>query len=274
MNRSLPRAAAVALLATLVLGLPAVGARATGIDGDDANDRYIASGSVLLGDTFVGDPGVRERAARCPGCQWRLATVCRPSSVDQGETCGAAYAGCPAGSYRMRVARWSTAEPWWQWVGLVCVGPGVGPVPIDAVAGVLRKQVVQLVPPARPRLEPSGTTLANLPTVAMAGQPRVLGPLDLVVLGQAVRLEAEATWTWAWGDGGSLATTDPGRPWPAATVLHTYRLAGLHRVVLTTTWSARFTVGGLGPFDVAGPPVTQTAGLPLRVRQALARLVR
>ncbi len=263
------------LCAAVVLAVRPPTAGAIGLDGDDPNDRYVATGSVLLGGTFVGDPGVREGAVRCPGCRWRLATVCSPADLGQGETCPAAYAGCPVGSYRMRLARWSPAEPWWAWVGLVCVGPdGVGPVSIDEVASRLREQVVRLVPPARPRLQPARSTLTNLPTVALTGQRRVLGPLALDVLGQAVTLQAEAVWRWTWGDGADLVTTDPGRAWPQASVVHTYRRPGPTTVVLTSTWSARFTVGGLGPFDVAGPPVTQTSSLALEVRQALARLVR
>jgi hypothetical protein len=276
LHRSLPWLLTL-LLGLLVVALPAGSGRggavwATGVGGDDVNDGYIATGSVLLGPTFDGGDGERRRAAACPGCRWRLATVCRPGDLNQGETCPGAYANCPVGGYRMRIARWTPSEPWWTWVGQVCVGPGIGPISIDEIGAVARDRVERLLPRQVPALQPARVTLTALPTVAVTGQPRVVA-LDLSVAGHDVRVEATASWTWDFGDGVQLRTLDPGRAWPDATVTHVFRAPGARTVVLTSTWSAVFTVDDLGPFDVPPPALTQVTRLPLIVRQARSHLV-
>ena len=56
--------------------------------------------------------------------------------------------------------------------------------------------------------------------------------------------------------------------WPNDAVAHTYGSAGTFPVVVTTEWQAWFTVDGLGPFPVEGPPVARSA---IRCHWSLAR---
>jgi hypothetical protein len=45
-------------------------------------------------------------------------------------------------------------------------------------------------------------------------------------------------------------------------------------VTLTTSWTAKFTVDGQGPFAVPGPAITKTAGpVTVPVREARSQLV-
>ena len=80
-------------------------------------------------------------------------------------------------------------------------------------------------------------------------------------------------WHWDFGDGSAGDFTDPGGPYPDRAVTHSYGWAQTFRVTVTATWSAQFWVDGVGPFAVAGPPITQTAPLALPVQQARAVLV-
>ena len=49
-------------------------------------------------------------------------------------------------------------------------------------------------------------------------------------------------YTWEFGDGATLTTADPGRPYPAFDLTHEYEQLGWARITLSTTWSARYRV--------------------------------
>jgi hypothetical protein len=74
-----------------------------------------------------------------------------------------------------------------------------------------------------------------------------------------VSVVATAMWQWRFGDGATLETLDPGGRYPHLGVAHAYRRAGAFRAECTTTWSATFSVDGLGPFPVSGPVVQHEA---------------
>ena len=55
---------------------------------------------------------------------------------------------------------------------------------------------------------------------------------------------------------------------------HTYTSSEDRSVVVTTTWEGTFMVDGLGPFPIAGPPVTQVSPpIAVVVRGARSELV-
>ncbi|ASR55835.1 hypothetical protein CBP52_12815 [Cellulomonas sp. PSBB021] len=49
-------------------------------------------------------------------------------------------------------------------------------------------------------------------------------------------------YTWEFGDGGTLTTADPGRPYPAFDLTHVYESLGKARITLRTAWSAKYRV--------------------------------
>ncbi len=49
-------------------------------------------------------------------------------------------------------------------------------------------------------------------------------------------------YTWEFGDGSTLTTASPGRPYPAFDLTHEYTELGAARISLSTTWSAKYRV--------------------------------
>jgi hypothetical protein len=93
-------------------------------------------------------------------------------------------------------------------------------------------------------------------------------------VGFDIVLQGRASWTWSFGDGAQVTTDDPGGVWPNESVAHTYESAGRYPVVVTTAWRAWFTVDGLGPFPVGGPPVVQVGDpMALVVSEARTELI-
>ena len=263
----------VVLAPLLALTLVVPAAQADDVGGDDEGDGYVATGSVLLDASYDGSDGDRRGAADCPGCRWRLRSVCRPGELAGEESCAGAWAGCPVGATRMRLFVWAPAEPWWRDIGTICAGAPDAIVSIDDIGTRVRDRVEEYLPVLRPALQPAGRTLAGLPTVLLSRQPRSVGPVALDVLGHEVRLTATPRWRWGFDAGDDVVTAHPGSPWPAAPLTHVFAVPGRARVEVTTTWTATFTVEGFGPFDVPPPLVTQTARLAIVVAEGRAHLV-
>jgi len=120
----------------------------------------------------------------------------------------------------------------------------------------------------------SGWALVNLDTIAFsdgAGQT-----LAATVLGTDVVVRAvPAGYRWDFGDGSApLSTTQPGAPYPHATITHQYRHEETVRITLTTTWRADFQVVGSGTWEpVDGTATTQSSSAPLTIYTAVPHLV-
>ncbi len=154
------------------------------------------------------------------------------------------------------------------------VGPAVCATPADVTPAMVLSAFQRLpLTPSPLVVQPDrGWVLVNKPTVVHAdGGPQVL---TTTVLGTAVTITATPTsFTWDFGDGATLATTDPGQPWPAGHLGHTYTRLGTFDLGLTTTWSATYTLAGNTTVrDVPGTATTSSAS-PLEVRERRAHLV-
>jgi hypothetical protein len=117
-----------------------------------------------------------------------------------------------------------------------------------------------------------GWVLVNKETVVHAeGGPQTL---TTTILGIGVTITATPTsYAWDFGDGATMATADPGLPWPDGALAHTYKRVGGYRLGLTTTWSATYTLAGDPTVrDVPGTATT-TGAVPLEVRERRAYLV-
>jgi hypothetical protein len=251
---------------------PAVHVPETDVHGDDAGDRYVGTGGVLLPHT-VATP-IRYRVAGCDDCQWRMASPC-VAAVGLGTpfpgqaTCQSVVRGCPGMAEHLRV--WfRPAGGEWQDVGLVCLARG-GPVTMTHLRRETRARFVADLPSLNVEFAPPAGVLTQLPVVFDSAQSGDGVAAQYQILGQAVQLRAVASWTWTFGDGAVLDTTRPGGRYPDLSVSHTYRQAGRYLVQVRARWSAEFNVDGLGPFPIQ-EAVAQDAERPVRVGEGRAVL--
>jgi len=167
----------------------------------------------------------------------------------------------------------TTATGWTPWNLIAGSGgcPGDPGFPAVTAADFQR---LPLTPSAIHIEPPNGWTLANVQTIVYAsGAPQTL---RTAVLGLGVTVRATpARFTWTFGDGSEpLATTDPGKPYPEATITHAYRAEGVHRIGLATQWAGEFLVDGFTTWlPVNGTAQTATTSEPLSVYTARSRLV-
>lgn len=130
---------------------------------------------------------------------------------------------------------------WGPWVVLTWYGC---PSEADLLAAIEREWTELRPEPTRISFQPdTGVVYATVPTVAIADDSTRLHAAQ--ILGAAVTIRATpARFTWTWGDGESTTTTDPGRPYPNATVTHAYgRALDSASVSLTTTWTGEYRIG-------------------------------
>lgn len=234
-------------------------------------DAIVGTGGMVFPSSFRGTGTTRGEAASCDGCAWQTVSVCVGGDVGTG--CAGAQMGCPDGQYRMRVLRRVPPSAEWDYVGDVCVGGGSRPVAVADIAQRVRDRFVDRLPRPDPSYQPADGALVNLPTVFASGQRAGVQHDTFDLLGYAVAVQARPSWTWRFGDGGRLTTDQAGGRYPDTSVSHTYEAAGRRTVTVSAHWTGTFTVDGLGPFDVTGGPVTQSADLTVRVRESGGQLV-
>ncbi|TCN40895.1 hypothetical protein EV644_105179 [Kribbella orskensis] len=130
-----------------------------------------------------------------------------------------------------------------------------------------------LFPKLNVKVQPAGRTLVNLDTIVYTEDSKV-SATTVTLLGFPVVVEATPmSYTWSFGDGATLTTTSPGKPYPAKEITHKYMKRGGVSVAVTTNYAARFNVAGTGWQYVDGTvPITGPA-TPLLVREAVPVLV-
>jgi hypothetical protein len=187
----------------------------------------------------TGICGLREADGTVPG-----PTRCQPTGPDEPEV------PTPAATVTQRVPR--PEDVTWQ--------------------QVLAESRNALFPRLRVKVQPSGRTLVNLDTIVYTDESAV-STTQVTILGYPVDVEATPlSYLWSFGDGESLTTTTPGKPYPAKEIAHRYLKRGSVRLTLTTNYSARFRVAGgawqyIGMVPITGPATA------LQVREAVPVLV-
>lgn len=128
-------------------------------------------------------------------------------------------------------------------------------------------------PGLRVKVQPAERTLVNLDTIVYTDQAKV-SQTTVSLLGFPVIVEATPmSYTWRFGDGTSVTTTSPGKPYPAKEITHKYLKRGSVVITLTTNYAARFNVDGTGWQYIDGTvPITGPA-TNLLVREAVPVLV-
>jgi hypothetical protein len=145
-----------------------------------------------------------------------------------------------------------------------------------AIADLTAREFQTLtITPAGISIEPpNGWTLAGLDTVVYA--EHATRTLSATILDQGVTIRAIAqSYAWDFGDDTTpITTTDPGSPYPHASISHVYRAAATRTIRLTTTWRGEYLVDGHTTWlPVDGTATTITTSTPLHVHTAAPRLV-
>jgi hypothetical protein len=173
-----------------------------------------------------------------------------------------------AGCQGAEVATWvasRTVNPPGQWI---LQGPpecltAAEQLPFDP--GQLQATVdnyFQRIPLPAPKLRvaPADNAVVNLPEIVSADAPvQTTFTVDVAPF-PTVTINAKVSWEWDFGDGESLTTTDPGRPYdpsdpdPSHYLTHAYQQASTGwQLSVTSVWTATYTVEGLpGTTPVTG----------------------
>ena len=125
----------------------------------------------------------------------------------------------------------------------------------------------------RVKVQPAGRTLVNLDTIVHTDQSKI-STVTVALLGFPVVVEATPmSYTWNFGDGATLTTNSPGKPYPSKEITHKYMKRGSVSVSVITNYAARFNVAGTGWQYVDGTvPITGPATA-LLIREAVPVLV-
>ena len=156
--------------------------------------------------------------------------------------------------------------------------PGISTAPVLTPGRIL--EAFRRIPLPEAPLEvqpPGGETLVNFDTILHTQAEPFTETVQL--LGRQVTFDiTPASFTWSLGNGETMTTTDPGRPWARGVpmdqyVSHRYTEAGPVTLDLTTTWGARWRLGN-GPWrDVDGTVTMTSPAQDLQVRTAQPQLV-
>jgi hypothetical protein len=118
---------------------------------------------------------------------------------------------------------------------------------------------------------PSDNAVVNLPEIVSADQPVQTSWVVNEPPFPQITINASVRWVWSFGDGTTLTTSTPGRPFSEADpdignyLTHTYRQAkDSYTLSVTAVWTATYTVEGQADvFEVDGT-VERTSSLQLR----------
>lgn len=82
-----------------------------------------------------------------------------------------------------------------------------------------------------------------------------------------------ASYHWDLGDGNTITTTNPGKPYPSEAISATYTQEGWYDITLTTTFSGQFSVNGGEWQDIDGTIEIASDPVPLYSKSLESRLV-
>lgn len=263
----LAAAFATALGAATVTGAPPVSANPN-VGGNNSIAAYVGTGGLLLPDSFSGSRSTRSAVADCLGCTWRYTIYCMQGA---NSPCKHAVTSCPRGSllYRVWFGRTQSTV---SVVGSVCWGSST-PVTRRDVEGRVDDYVVRYIPALSPGFDPPGGSLTTVPVIFWTGQPTSFKPPSFSLSGHSVSITATPTWRWSWGDGSSGWKSVPGAQYPSRQITHQYRSPGSYSVGVTAVWQAKYTVSGVGTFDVTGEVLRQTRTLAVPIKSARTVLI-
>lgn len=169
-----------------------------------------------------------------------------------------------------RRARIAPTAPWGEWQNVDPGGCGVDMLPQLTEADFRR---LPLPSPALTLQPDRGWVLINVPTIVTTDPSPVT--LQTELLGYPITVEATPTsWTYNFGDGHTLTTTSPGRPYPHHDLAHEYTAPGRATITLTATWTGRYQINDMPTWHtITGTATTTTTSAPFTVEEVTSRLV-
>lgn len=119
---------------------------------------------------------------------------------------------------------------------------------------------------------PEGWLPVNMVNVLYAEpEPQLL---NTELLGTPVAIRATpVSYHWNLGDGNTLATSNPGKPFPSEAVSSSYTQEGWYDITLTTTFSGQFSVAGGEWQDIDGTIEVTSDSVPVFSKSLESRLV-
>lgn len=251
----------IGALVAMILGVSPAGAD---VVGDDDNDQYVGTGAVLLPGGVA--PSAQQSAAECEDCRWRLTNPCTSFT---STVCAPIPAFCTDPQVPKRVWFARGDDPWRD-IGVICVGSS-GLLTLAKARAAIQDEFRESLPSLNPKAQPKQGILPRIPVIFRSGQTPP-GASVHYLLGRRFVLDPTPRWRWRFGDGTVMNTTKPGSKWPKTDIAHPYASAGTRTVRVRTTWTATFTVDGLGPFPVE-ETITQNDTVDIEVGEARAVLV-
>ncbi|WP_299300272.1 PKD domain-containing protein [uncultured Brachybacterium sp.] len=118
----------------------------------------------------------------------------------------------------------------------------------------------------------SGWLPVNMVNVLHAEAETQSMPMELLGVPVVVRA-TPVLYEWDLGDGNTISTTNPGKPFPSEVVSATYRYEGWYDVQLTTTFSGQFSVAGGQWQDIDGTIVVASDPVSIFSKSMESRLV-
>lgn len=234
-------------------------------------------GAYLVGDVEDAPGGKIALNAPDPTTQWRLVNTCIEDDPPLGGC--EKQPPCPAPPDRV-VSRFivqyrliaAGPEAPWESDGIHCVDitdiePVVTPAMVQAEFEKLPLPLGEI------SLQPSdGVVLVNVGAIFYTTQEPTAA-YDVVILGQAVHIDAFIIdYAWQVGDG-SPDVHGRGSPYPDKSTLHVYTAPGGVQVTLTLTWDATYTVDGGPVTPVLDTTTTDSPPAALTVVEAESILV-
>lgn len=260
-------AALIVVGVSTITSSPSFGANPD-VGGNNSIPAYVGTGGLLLPESFSGSKSTKSKVANCLGCTWRYTIYCMQGA---NAPCKHAVSSCPRGSLLYRV--WfGTSPSSVAVVGSVCWGSS-NPITRRQVESRVDDYVIRYIPDLRPGFDPPGGSLTSVPVIFWTGQPTSFKPPSFLLSGHKVSITAKPTWRWTWGDGTSVWKGVPGAQYPSRQIVHQYRSPGSYRVGVTSVWQAKYTVAGIGTFEVSGEVLRQSRTLAVPVRSAKTVLV-
>ncbi len=236
----------------------------------------LGDGAVHVGDVEDAPGGKIALNALDPTTQWRLVNTCIEDDPPLGGC--TKLPPCPAPPDRV-VSRFLVQYRPIGGSDADWVSDGVHCVDITDIEPVVTPAMVQAeferlpLPLGEINLQPSdGVVLVNVGAIFYTTQPATAS-YDVVILGQAVHIDAFIVdYTWRVGDG-SPDVHGRGAPYPDKSTLHVYTAPGPVQVTLTLTWDATYTVDGGPVTPVLDTTTTDSPPAPLTVVEAESILV-
>ena len=134
----------------------------------------------------------------------------------------------------------------------------------------LADKILQSLPSLQVAYQPEGKALTKVPIVFFTDLPTFFNK-SYTILGEKVRINVKPKSLWSFGDGSTLLTNKPGKPYPSTEITHSYSVPGLYTVVVATIWDGTFTIGEVT--QPLGQAIRQVSTVDVKVVGAGTRFV-